>query len=117
MTEQAVNNVILSAIGVVGVGTLFYIIMRQCTDLRSSPDCIENHYQGEIEDMPTENEELNRIPSNGKKYYLELFKGKKGSYFHLRHRNGNIIMHSETYSSRGKALQSMNALAKCLKDY
>jgi len=71
----------------------------------------------------TEKEIVKRKNDKSKSYVLEGFKGKSGWYFRLRHRNKNIIMCSESYSSKQARNKSLYNLAltygvtiKSLKD-
>lgn len=48
-------------------------------------------------------------------YKIEVVKGKKQWYWRIMHRNGNILAHSETYSSREKAVRTAKNLHQTFK--
>ncbi len=68
---------------------------------KTEPLDIKNNHEKQAEDEMT--------------YQIEVVKGKKHWYWRIVHRNGNVLAHSETYSSREKAVKTAKNLHASFK--
>lgn len=48
-------------------------------------------------------------------YKIEVQKGRTRWFWRLKHHNGNILAHSETYSTKAGAMGTADRLARYLK--